>query len=237
MDDDIRDYIEGFSLKNDATDKVSLRALGSHMSGLGRDSIFPTSFNLTLVLTNELKRFPDLYQQNVAKDIEIRAPAFCDPGTPDRSNGSRVCSREEILEAISNRSLAFDPWTRPLYSNTGFDLLGWASAEAAKRGKAMSPQENEGDPLILEDLLQQDVFDPLEMHDTYFWVPTEKRDKIAVPELGVPSLVDWDFTSVFNPYLSNFQWDLTAELEVYLAQPTILLGLQVTSYYCQTPLS
>src|SRR5262249_1481239 len=140
IDDDVRDYIAGFKLQNDAQDGVSLRALGSHMSGLGRDSTSTTTMKLTPVLTNEIKQFPGLRQQNVARGIEIAAhlaPAFCDPGTPNRANGSHVCSREDILEAISTRPLAFEPWTRPLYSNTGFDLLGWASAEAAKREKSM----------------------------------------------------------------------------------------------------
>jgi CubicO group peptidase (beta-lactamase class C family) len=39
IDDDIRDYIKEFNLFDNAGDKVTLRALGSHLSGLGRDSI------------------------------------------------------------------------------------------------------------------------------------------------------------------------------------------------------
>jgi CubicO group peptidase (beta-lactamase class C family) len=39
MEDDIREYIEGFTLHNNAQHKIPLRALGSHLSGLGRDSI------------------------------------------------------------------------------------------------------------------------------------------------------------------------------------------------------
>jgi CubicO group peptidase (beta-lactamase class C family) len=38
MNDDVRDYIEEFRLFDDAKNKVTLRALGSHLSGLGRDS-------------------------------------------------------------------------------------------------------------------------------------------------------------------------------------------------------
>ena len=39
LEDDIRDYIDDFRLFDDARDKLSLQALGSHLSGLGRDSI------------------------------------------------------------------------------------------------------------------------------------------------------------------------------------------------------
>ena len=37
IDDDVRDYIEEFRLFDNVDDKVTLRALGSHLSGLGRD--------------------------------------------------------------------------------------------------------------------------------------------------------------------------------------------------------
>jgi CubicO group peptidase (beta-lactamase class C family) len=37
LDDDVRRYIEQFTLFENATDRVPLRALGSHLSGLGRD--------------------------------------------------------------------------------------------------------------------------------------------------------------------------------------------------------
>jgi CubicO group peptidase (beta-lactamase class C family) len=39
LDDDIRDYVEKFKLYDEAQDRVPLRALGSHLSGLGRDGI------------------------------------------------------------------------------------------------------------------------------------------------------------------------------------------------------
>ena len=39
LDDDVRDYVEKFKLHDDAQDRVPLRALGSHLSGLGRDGI------------------------------------------------------------------------------------------------------------------------------------------------------------------------------------------------------
>lgn len=38
LDDDIRQYIEDFRLFDDVEDKLSLQSLGSHLSGLGRDS-------------------------------------------------------------------------------------------------------------------------------------------------------------------------------------------------------
>ena len=39
IDDDIRDFIDDFRLFDDVEARIPLRALGSHLSGLGRDSI------------------------------------------------------------------------------------------------------------------------------------------------------------------------------------------------------
>ena len=157
-----------------------------------------------IVLTGDIKHFPDSDEVTMKGEIEINAPAFCDPGTSDRSNGTRVCTREDILRAIALRPLSFEPWTRPLYCNTGFNLLGWATAEAAKRNKStsefrMSESEIEKNELTLEELLYEDVFGPLEMNDTSFWVSLEKRDDVAVPAKAVPSMIDWEFTGTFNP--------------------------------------
>lgn len=148
---------------------------------------------LTLVLANDLKHFPDAEAQGLSDDLQIFAPAFCDPDTSDSSNGTKMCTKKDILRAIASRPLAFEPWTRPLYSNTGFNLLGWATEAAVKSATKMKPKRS------WEDLLHQDIFRPLEMEDSSFWVPLDKRDNVAVPAKGVPAMIDWDFTSVFNP--------------------------------------
>ena len=160
--------------------------------------------SLIIVLTGDVKQFLDMDDFIGQGDIEINAPAFCDPGTSDRSNGTRVCSREDILRAIALRPLSFEPWTRPLYSNTGFNLLGWATAQAVKRNASTSESqipepEIEMKGPTLEELLHEDVFGPLGMKDSSFWVPLDKRDDVAVPAKGVPNMIDWEFTSTFNP--------------------------------------
>ena len=37
LEDDVREYVEEFRLYDNAKDILTLRALGSHLSGLGRD--------------------------------------------------------------------------------------------------------------------------------------------------------------------------------------------------------
>src|SRR5579862_205015 len=105
--------------------------------------------------------------------MSMYAPAFCEVGSPDKSNGTKMCTREDVLKAIASRPLAFQPWTRPLYSNTGFNLLGWATAQAAR-----DSQKSEAGK-TLEELLHDDVFKPLGMKDSFFWVPLDKRENVA----------------------------------------------------------
>jgi CubicO group peptidase (beta-lactamase class C family) len=220
IEHDIREYIDEFRLFDNSESKLSLRQLGSHLSGLGRDRIPLILSVLISVLTTDIGHFPDHGERRVHNEIEIRAPGFCDPGSSDRSNGSRICSKDQILRAIASRPLAFEPWTRPLYSNTGFNLLGWATAEAYKR-KTKSVSDQVGDmagSATMEDLLRKDVFEPLDMKDSSFWVPEEKRDRVAVP--SVPNFIDWDFTSTFNPYIPSLAELMTA-LEDCSPQPTI----------------
>jgi CubicO group peptidase (beta-lactamase class C family) len=148
-----------------------------------------------------VSKFPDPKGFTIEGDVEISAPAFCDAGTSDRSNGTRVCTRKDVLKAIASRPLAFQPWTRPLYSNTGFNLLGWAVAQSAtqKTWGHQLPMSISGRATV-EDLLYDDVFEPLGMKDTSFWVPLDKRNNVAVPGKDTPAMIDWDFTSTFNPY-------------------------------------
>lgn len=42
LDDDVRDYLDNFKLYQDAPHKITLRALGSHLSGMGRDGTVRT---------------------------------------------------------------------------------------------------------------------------------------------------------------------------------------------------
>jgi Beta-lactamase len=187
------------------------------------------------ILTGDLNHFPDPDDAMINEHFKIDAPAFCDPGLPDRSNGSMICSRDNILRAIALRPLAFEPWTWPLYSNTGFNLLGWATAEAAGKNTSALLPESDQDKTNWEDLLRYDVFDPLEMKDSSFWVPLEKRDNVAVPAEGVPNFIDLDFTSTFNPYYyPAFSFRLRIVPEECTQQQTILLNLSIKYYSPRT---
>ena len=77
----------------------------------------------------------------------------------------------EFCNRLGEQPLAFDPGTRWRYG-TSADILG-AVIEAAT-GKRFS------------DFLQEEIFEPLGMKDTAFWVPEEKRDRLVTCYRRVP---------------------------------------------------
>lgn len=71
----------------------------------------------------------------------------------------------EAVVAFSQRPLEFEPGTRWSYSNTGIDTLGRIIEVVSGRPYAQ--------------FLQEELFDPLEMTDTFFFPPPEKVERIA----------------------------------------------------------
>lgn len=72
----------------------------------------------------------------------------------------------EAVAAYAQVPLQFEPGTRWMYSNMGIDTLG-RIVEVVSGMK-------------FEDFLQQRIFDPLGMKDSFFYPPAAKRDRIAM---------------------------------------------------------
>ena len=77
----------------------------------------------------------------------------------------------EFCNKLGEQPLAFDPGTRWRYG-TSADILG-AVIEAAT-GKRFS------------DFLREEIFEPLGMKDTAFWVPEDKQDRLVTCYRRVP---------------------------------------------------
>ena len=77
----------------------------------------------------------------------------------------------EFCNRLGEQPLAFDPGTRWRYG-TSADILG-AVIEAAT-GRRFS------------DFLREEIFEPLGMKDTAFWVPEDKRDRLVTCYRRVP---------------------------------------------------
>ena len=90
-------------------------------------------------------------------------------------NQRRPPTKREILESLSTHPLAINPGGPPLYSNTGYALLGMAALAAHRR--------RGGHAHTFEELLERDIFSKLYMNSTAYAVTSwEKnlKDRVAV---------------------------------------------------------
>ncbi|KAI1365849.1 putative penicillin-binding protein [Xylaria arbuscula] len=126
----------GNSIENVYWDGVTVGALASQLSGVGRD------------YANG-----DLASQGFPW-MEAGLPELSPKDVPDCAGNSSLppCNRQEYFQGILQRHPVFAPWTTPVYSNAGFRLLGYV-LEALGRTTYNS-------------LLQSKVLGPLGLADT-----------------------------------------------------------------------
>ena len=106
--------------------------------------------------------------------------------TPDDSplqhhlmiNGNSTWAEpEEMKQAIARYPLIVPSYSYPIYSNTGFAVLGWCNVAAAKQLNKTSPNSYAG-------LLQRDIFTPLRMNGSSFLASGLPGDHLAFPSIG-----------------------------------------------------
>lgn len=84
---------------------------------------------------------------------------------------------KEMKQAIARYPLIVPSYSYPIYSNTGFAVLGWCNVAAAK-------QLNNTFPNTYAGLLQRDVFTPLHMTGSSFLASDLPSDHLAFPSIG-----------------------------------------------------
>ncbi len=87
------------------------------------------------------------------------------PGSADLGSGARPNSLADLAAAGAKTKLLFEPGTNWSYSNIGYDILGRVI-------EVVSGQS-------FHDFLSQHIFEPLHMRDTSFFLPPEKRQRLA----------------------------------------------------------
>src|SRR5262249_4901528 len=114
-------------------------------------------------------------------------------------------TREVELAELKNDPLLFAPGTAALYSNYGFDLLGFAIADIAGKPYA--------------DVLKELVLDPIGLKDTYPNPPEQARSRIMqghnfdgspMPTVPTPASIDCagGLYSTGNDMLRWMRWHL-----------------------------
>ncbi|KAF8878279.1 beta-lactamase/transpeptidase-like protein [Gymnopilus junonius] len=177
-------------------ESITLQQVASHMSGIPRD-------------------FPPALLADWPRSME-------GSGLP-HYNRRRSPSKREILTALSTHPLTVVPGSPPLYSNTGYALLGMAALTAHRyRG---------GHARTFEELLSMDVFRKLKMNSTAYAVTT--RDLDLKDRVAVASQDSWEVdvdVGTMNPsygQLSSLA-DLTKAMQMFLEpnRPDALISPQ-----------
>ncbi|KAF4623002.1 hypothetical protein D9613_002177 [Agrocybe pediades] len=134
----------------EAKPRITLRQLASHLSGIGRVDFGEWPVD------DPVAHMPD----------------------PNQTEFDRTY--ETIIKATSKFPLITAPYNYPVYSNTGFELLGLANVAA----NLAAAKDASKEPQTHKELLKRDIFDPLKLKSSFFRLPAseELRAHIAVPQ-------------------------------------------------------
>ncbi|KAF9567042.1 beta-lactamase/transpeptidase-like protein [Agrocybe pediades] len=158
------EYLDG-TQGREAKPRITLRQLASHLSGIGRD--LPQADFGEWPVDDPVAHMPDLNQTELDRTYET------------------------IIKATSKYPLITAPYNYPVYSNTGFELLGLANVAANLAGAKDASKE----PQTHKELLKRDIFDPLKLKSSFFRLPASEElrgnlpgyhsEFAIVPELSV----------------------------------------------------
>ena len=93
---------------------------------------------------------------------------------PPWYNGLPFPNNADFLKGISKVPLVAPPYTFPIYSNTGFSLLGLANVAASKASEGVNA------PSTHAELLKRDIFQPLGLDGSSFVASEENKANLAV---------------------------------------------------------
>ena len=133
---------------------ITLRQLASHMSGIGRD--YPP-FNVP--------QWPYPNSSSLQNHLMMI------------NSTSPWAGVEAMKQAIARYPLIVPSYAYPIYSNTGFAVLGWCNVAAAKHVNKTSPNTYAA-------LLHRDIFAPLQMKGSSFLASDLPGDHLAFPSRG-----------------------------------------------------
>ncbi|KAJ7751289.1 beta-lactamase/transpeptidase-like protein [Mycena maculata] len=143
------DFLNGNNYTAEHASPITLRQLASHLSGIGRD-------------------YPPI-------DIGVPWPAPLSRGVKAAEERKRmnVNSGAPVLDPVAKYPLVAPQYTFPIYSNTGFDVLGLCNvaANTLATGKQLTYREQ----------MQQDIFEPLGMNSFYEVPHDSLAARVAVP--------------------------------------------------------
>lgn len=84
---------------------------------------------------------------------------------------------DSILHAVRTHPLVAPQWTYPIYSNTGFNVLGWANLAASQMAAVDDKIQS------FSELIKTDIFNPVGMNSSFFSTPPGLEHRLAVSHL------------------------------------------------------
>ncbi|EGN94877.1 hypothetical protein SERLA73DRAFT_77610 [Serpula lacrymans var. lacrymans S7.3] len=183
-DDSVKKYIPQLTYIPEE-DPMTFRQLMSHMSGLGRD--WPPG--------NTSNAWP--------KTLGGAGPLYY--------NGQPFPTHQDVYDAIAYDPLIAPPYTYPIYSNTGYSLLGITNVAANEAF------EGSGSPTTHAELVKRDIFDPLGLNGSSFFLTDVNKPHVVVASVETLE-ADLDFGDATNPYGGQFSSisDLVKLMQTFL---------------------
>lgn len=111
---------------------------------------------------------------------------------PPPYSGVPFLEPDDFLASLASHTMVADPYTFPVYSNTGFALLGLANVAAANLH-----QNSESTIDTHAALMEHDVFGPLGFNESFFAPAQENEKRLVVSssqpwETVRPSFMSWN---------------------------------------------
>ncbi|KAF8587763.1 beta-lactamase/transpeptidase-like protein [Ramaria rubella] len=111
------------------------------------------------------------------------------------STDSPLPNRARFLEALNSNNPIADSYTYPIYSNTGYNLLGYANVRANEKYEKETGGKDI--PTTHAQLMERDVIRPLGLNGSSFLITNENARHAAVSS-AAPFETDMDFNAT-NP--------------------------------------
>ena len=117
-------------------------------------------------------------------------------------------SYETLLRSVAKYPLINEPYLYPIYSNSGFDLLGLVNV-AANRKASDNP---DAEPASHRELVQRDIFGPIGLNSSFYRVPSDLllSSRIAVPSQNADWAVSFNAFTVsllLNQCVQDYVFD------------------------------
>lgn len=143
----------------------------------------------------------------------------------DSSDAVPRRSYETLLRSVAKYPLINEPYLYPIYSNSGFDLLGLVNV-AANRKASDNP---DAEPSSHRELVQRDIFNPIGLNSSFYRVPSDLllSSRIAVPSQNADWAVRFNVSTV--SFFSHSNTSRTMHSMTQMIQPEGSIAPLLTS--------